>query len=137
MRHTKKVLILMLALMLVLGTIGAAHASNDFSMTISSFTQSYDTGTKTISTVNSRWKITVNGTNLSTINVFGARLRQKDGSSTPSVSAYHTYTSAGTYSHSYYSDANLAKGDKVFLRYKRDDSSVYAEPLTVYGSFTP
>lgn len=135
MRHTKKVLILMLALMLVLGTIGAAHAAYDFSTTISTYGETHDTKSKAISTVKSRWKIILSGSNLSSNNVFGARLRKEDGET--SVSSYHTYTSSGTYSHSYYSNANLKKGDSVFLRYKKDDSSSYGEPLNISGSFEP
>lgn len=136
MKHIKKVLILMLALMMVLGTVGAAHAAYDFNMTISSLTQSYNTSSKKITSVNSKWKLVLGSTNLSSVNIFGARLRKSD-SSTTSVSAYHTYTKNGTYTHSYYSNANLKEGDSVFLRYKRDDSSTYAEPLTVYGTFEP
>lgn len=134
MKFMKRFLILTLVFSLSLSMLtGMAHAW-DFNFTFSDLTSKYDTPSKKADNSVNEWSITIStGSNVSSINVFGARPRQ--GGSESALGSYRTFTNTGTYGRSYYS--STTDNITVFLRCKKDDSSAYAEPLNVFGNFTP
>lgn len=134
MKFMKRFLILTLVFSLSLSMLtGMAHAW-DFNFTFSDLTSKSDTKDKKADNSVNEWSITIcSGSNVSSINVFGARPRKSSDES--KLGSYRTFTSTGTYGRSY--STTVTSGTMVFLRCKKDDSSAYAEPLNISGDFTP
>ncbi|MBE5772324.1 MAG: hypothetical protein E7337_00135 [Clostridiales bacterium] len=85
----------------------------------------------TISTPVSRYTVYVrSGSNISPLNMFGARARRPDGTS---ASDYHIYNAIDKYEEDL--DETFTYG-ALRLHGKKDSASSITQPLTITGSFT-
>lgn len=141
MHNTKRILLLVLALIMAFGVVEAASAAT-INFTFTNFQETNQTRSTSVSKFHTEYTVKIDSSStVSTVNIFGFRARRADKNGLR-VSPYKTMNYTGTRTVSYYTD-ELQKdtGDSntvtVFLKGKKDSSSTYGGPLNVWGTFTP
>ena len=133
MKNMTRILILTLVLVMAFGVVEAASAVS-INFTFTNILDSLDSNPGNVTKdAGSYYVILDTSSTASSINVFGFRARKSSDDS--SASSYRTMDYVGKKSVSYKS--GIATGTSVYLRCKKDDSSVYGGPLDANGTFTP